>query len=198
MCHNALMFEDAKLKIQEARIIPVVKIVSENDALAAAEKVLSRGLSSIEVTFRSLDGTEGFKKIARGMEAVRKEFPQVFLGAGTVINPELAKMAMDSGAQFMVSPGFNFDTVDFCIGKKIPLFPGVCNPSQVEWALNRGLDVLKFFPAELSGGIKMLKALSGPFPHVKFIPTGGINGENFNSYLECQNVLAVGGTWVID
>lgn len=192
------MFDDAKLKIQEARIVPVVKIVSKDDALAAAEKVLSRGLSCIEVTFRSLDGMEGFRKIALGMDAVRKEFPQVFLGAGTVINPELAKIASDSGAQFMVSPGFNFDTVDFCIGKNIPLFPGVCNPSQVEWALGRGLDVLKFFPAELSGGVKMLRALSGPFPQVKFIPTGGINAENHKSYLDCPNVLAVGGTWVIE
>ena len=120
------------------------------------------------------------------------------VGAGTVINAELAEMAKDAGAEFIVSPGLNPSTVEWCIDNKMPVFPGVATPSEVELALSYGLTHLKFFPAEALGGIKMLKALSGPFPQIKFMPTGGINEENYVAYRELKNVFCVGGSWVLN
>ena len=118
------------------------------------------------------------------------------MGAGTVINAGLAERAVAAGARFVVSPGFNPSTVDWCLARGVPVCPGINSPSQVEWALEKGLDFLKFFPAEVSGGTAMLKALSGPFPTVRFMATGGINASNVASYFACPTLAAVGGSWM--
>ena len=140
---------------------------------------------------------EGRGKIAECIKAVRTAHPAMLIGAGTVINPRLAELAQKAGADFIVAPGFNEQTVDWCISRDVPIIPGVNSPTLVEAALAKNLTVLKFFPADISGGTKMLKSLAGPFPQVKFIPTGGINETNTAEYLACPNVLAVGGSWMV-
>ena len=191
------MFEDIICKLSEVKIIPVVTVFDKDEAVKLAHSLVSRGYSAVEFAFRSAASCESdFKKVGECISAVRELCPKMLCGAGTVINPKLARLAKESGAQFVMAPGFNPKTVEWCIKDDLPIFPGVNNPSQIEQALMSGLDVLKFFPAEISGGVKMLKALSGPFPHVKFIPTGGIDAANAEDYLACKNVIAVGGSWV--
>ena len=121
----------------------------------------------------------------------------MLIGAGTVLKLEQVNNAINAGAKFIVSPGFNPKIVDYCIDNKILIIPGVNTPTMVEWALDRGLKVVKFFPADLSGGTKMLRAFAGPFPEMKFIPTGGINNESLIEYLKLDNVLACGGSWIV-
>lgn len=121
----------------------------------------------------------------------------LFVGAGTVLKIEQVKKAVNAGAQFIVTPGFNPKIVEFCVGNKITIVPGVNTPTMVEWALDRGLKVVKFFPANLSGGTEMLKSLAGPYPEMKFVPTGGINNESLVDYLKLNNVLACGGSWIV-
>ncbi|MBP5250832.1 MAG: bifunctional 4-hydroxy-2-oxoglutarate aldolase/2-dehydro-3-deoxy-phosphogluconate aldolase, partial [Treponema sp.] len=142
-------------------------------------------------------GEEGYKKIAGCIKKIASEVPEMLTGAGTVINASLAQRARNAGARFIVSPGFNPLTIDWCINNNLPVYPGIDSPSLVEAALEKGLDVLKFFPAEVSGGVKMLNALRGPFPQVRFIPTGGVNLLNLESYIKCPNVIAAGGSWMV-
>lgn len=191
------MFEEIVSRLSEVKIVPVVTVFDKDEAVKLAHSLVNRGYSAVEFAFRSAAGDEGdFIRAGECIKAVRHLCPRMLCGAGTVINPKLAQLAKDSGAQFVMAPGFNPATVDWCIKNKLPIFPGVNNPSQVEEALMSGLDVLKFFPAEVSGGIKMLKALAGPFPTVRFIPTGGIDAANAEDYLACKNVIAVGGSWI--
>ena len=191
------MFEEIIKKIHDSKIIPVVKMDNSDVAVDLAHSLYEGGIKIIEITFRTLDGEEGYKKIARCIKTVSENCPEMLIGAGTVINKNLAKMAVENGAKFIVSPGFNPSTVDWCLENKIPVFPGVDSPSQIEWALEKGLTVLKFFPAEVCGGTKMLKALSGPFPNVSFLPSGGINSANAFEYIQCPNVLALSGSWMV-
>ncbi|MCR5762520.1 MAG: bifunctional 4-hydroxy-2-oxoglutarate aldolase/2-dehydro-3-deoxy-phosphogluconate aldolase [Treponema sp.] len=191
------MFEDFNAKIEQAAIVPVVKVSVIEDALSVAKALCSGGLGAIEITFRTTEGEEGYSKISECIKAVRDSFPDMLVGAGTVINASLAAKAVAAGAQFIVSPGFNPNTVDFCLEKSVPMYPGVCNPSQIEAALEKNLSLLKFFPAEECGGLKMIKTLSGPFPTVKFMATGGINEQNAASYLACPSIAAVGGSWMV-
>ena len=123
--------------------------------------------------------------------------PELFVGAGTVLNIDQVNKAINGGAQFIVTPGFNPRVVDYCINHKIPIIPGVNTPTMVDWALDKGLKVVKFFPADLSGGVKMLKALAGPYPEMKFVPTGGINNNSLIKYLKLNNVIACGGSWIV-
>ena len=191
------MFEEIVKRISEVKIVPVVTVFDKDEAVKLAHSLVSRGYSAVEFAFRSADSTgNDFRKAGECINAVRTLCPKMLCGAGTVINPYLAELAKKSGAQFVMSPGFNPLTVEWCIKNEMPIFPGVNSPSQIEQALMAGLSVLKFFPAEVSGGIKMLKALSGPFPSVKFIPTGGIDAANADDYLSCKNVIAVGGSWI--
>ena len=192
------MFDDVKNRIKAAGILPVVKVEKSSDALNIAKALLAGGISAIEITFRTLNGEEGYKKISECIKAVRKNFPQMLVGAGTVLNADLAKKAIDSGASFIVSPGYNPQTVDFCLQNDFPVFPGVDNPSQVEVAMEKNLDVLKFFPSEVSGGVSMLRALHGPFPTMQFIATGGINPQNLGDYMKCKNVLAVCASYIVE
>ena len=191
------MFEEIVSRLSEVKIVPVVTVFDKDEAVKLAHSLVNRGYSAVEFAFRSASSAEeDFNKIAACIEAVRELCPKMLCGAGTVINPKLAQLAKNSGAQFAMAPGFNPATVEWCIKNNLAIFPGVNNPSQIEEALMFGLDVLKFFPAEVSGGVKMLKALGGPFPGVRFIPTGGIDAANADDYLACKNVIAVGGSWI--
>lgn len=176
--------------ISQAGLVPVIKIEDASKAEGLANALLAGGIGVAEVTFRSQSAEEAMRIIA-------EKVPQMLLGAGTVINLELARKAKAAGAKFLVSPGFNPAVVDWAIENDIPIFPGVCTPSDIEQGLARGLKTLKFFPAEASGGVEMLKNFAGPFSQVKFMPTGGINAENLQSYIKLKNVLAVGGSWMV-
>lgn len=177
-------------KMRNIGIIPVVKIDDEAKAVPLAEALIAGGIPCAEVTFRTEQAEEAIRRISQSC-------PEMLVGAGTVINVELAQKAVSAGAKFIVSPGFNPSVVDFCISKKIPIIPGVTSPSQIEQALEKGLTILKFFPAEQSGGVSMLDALGGPFPQVTFMPTGGISSANLGDYIKRKNVLACGGSWMV-
>jgi len=177
-------------QIGELGIVPVVKIDRAQDAVPLGKALLAGDLPVAEITFRTSAAEEAIK-------ALTDELPEVLVGAGTVLTIEQAKKAVTAGAKFIVSPGFNNKVVDYCLENNIPITPGVNSPTQIEMALEKGLEVVKFFPAEASGGINLLKALSGPFTEIKFIPTGGIDQNNLLSYLSHPQVLACGGSWMV-
>ena len=171
-------------------IVPVVKIDDASKAEKLAEAMVKGGIPCAEVTFRTDAAEEAIKRMSTA-------FPEMIVGAGTVLNPETAERAVKAGAKFIVSPGLDEDTVKWCQKNGVPVTPGVCTASEVQKGVNLGLKVLKFFPAESSGGVKMLKDLGGPFPQVKFMTTGGINPDNLEEYARAKNVLAVGGSWMV-
>lgn len=177
-------------KIKNEKIVPVVKIDDAKSALPLAEALLRGGINVMEITFRTEAAAAAIKEIAR-------EFPQIILGAGTILTLEQLESATAAGAAFTVSPGFNPRTVEAALAKGITIIPGVTSPSLVEQALNYGLKTLKFFPASLAGGIPMLKTFSTVYPMVDFMPTGGLNNDNFLDYLALSNVLAIGGSWMV-
>ncbi|MBI9102263.1 MAG: bifunctional 4-hydroxy-2-oxoglutarate aldolase/2-dehydro-3-deoxy-phosphogluconate aldolase [Spirochaetales bacterium] len=176
-------------RLSDEKIVPVIKLQSPDSATPLADALIKGGINVAEVTFRTDAAAESIKKI-------RTNFPEMLVGAGTVLNLENAKKAEDAGASFMVAPGFNPKIVQFCLDRKIPVVPGVTSPSEVEQAMEMGLEVLKFFPAELSGGIPMLKTLASVYT-AKFMPTGGLNADNFIDYLKLSNVIACGGSWMV-
>lgn len=171
-------------------LIPVIKIESVHMAEGLASALLAGGLSVAEITFRTKTAPQVIEKIA-------SSYKDIVVGAGTVTTKEEVDAALASGAQFIVSPGFNPSICEYCIGKNIPIFPGVNNPSLVEQALSMGLNVLKFFPAEVSGGVQALNALKSVYQQVSFIPTGGIQESNIREYMSLNNVLACGGSWIV-
>jgi 2-dehydro-3-deoxyphosphogluconate aldolase / (4S)-4-hydroxy-2-oxoglutarate aldolase len=176
--------------MRQMGIIPVVSIPKLEHALPLAESLLEGGLPCAEVTFRTAAAAES-------MMEIRARFPEIFLGAGTVLTIEQAETAISSGAQFIVSPGTNPAVVDYCLAKGVAIFPGVCTPTEIETALAKGLDVLKFFPAEPMGGVGFLKAICAPYRQVRFIPTGGIDQNNLGQYLALTEVIACGGSWMV-
>jgi 2-dehydro-3-deoxyphosphogluconate aldolase/(4S)-4-hydroxy-2-oxoglutarate aldolase len=178
-------------KIEELKLIPVAVISNPKNAYKLGETLLNAELPIVEVTFRTENALDA-------LLILKDNFPKMIVGAGTVLKIEQVKASYNAGVDFIVSPGFNPKVVDYCIENKILIIPGVNTPTMVEWALDRGLNVVKFFPATLSGGIKMLKTLAGPYPNMKFIPTGGINSENLISYLKLKNVIACGGSWIVN
>ncbi|RLC38976.1 MAG: keto-hydroxyglutarate-aldolase/keto-deoxy-phosphogluconate aldolase [Candidatus Nealsonbacteria bacterium] len=177
-------------KIGELGIVPVVKIEKAEDALPLGKALIDGDLPIAEITFRTSAAEESIKSLT-------KELPNLLVGAGTVLTVEQAKKAVSAGAKFIVSPGFNPKVVDYCIENSIPVTPGINNPTQIELALEKGLEVVKFFPAEASGGLSLLKSMSAPFSGIKFIPTGGINQNNLCSYLSYNKVHACGGSWMV-
>ena len=181
---------DIVKKIEELKLIPVATIENPEDAVPLGHTLVEVGLPIIEVTFR----TEAAEK---SISHLTKKIPRLYVGAGTVLKIEQVEKAVNAGAQFIVTPGFNPKIVDYCITHEISIIPGVNTPTMVEWALDRGLNVVKFFPANLSGGTKMLKSLEGPYPEMKFVPTGGINKDSLIEYLLLSNVLACGGSWIV-
>jgi len=177
-------------KISELAIIPVVKIEKAEDALPLGKALIYGDLPITEITFRTSAAEESINTLTR-------ELPNLLVGAGTVLTVEQVKKAVSAGAKFIVSPGFNSKVVDYCIENDIPVTPGINNPTQIEMALEKGIEVVKFFPAEASGGLSLLKSMSAPYTDIKFIPTGGINQNNLCSYLSNNKVHACGGSWMV-
>lgn len=172
-------------------LVPVIKLDSAEQALPLGNALLAGSLPVAEVTFRTDAAEESIRILSR-------ELPQLTLGAGTVLTTQQADAAAAAGAKYIVTPGFNPKVVAHCIEKGIPVIPGVTTPSQIEQAMEMGLSVVKFFPAEQSGGVAMLKALAGPYGNkISFIPTGGVGVKNLTDYLSCPNVHAVGGSWMV-
>jgi len=171
-------------------IIPVVSIPKLEHALPLAEALLAGGLPCAEITFRTAAAAESIAQISQ-------RFPEMLLGAGTVLSVEQVNTALDSGATYIVSPGTTPAVVAHCVSKNVPIYPGVCTPTEIELALNSGAEVLKFFPAEAAGGTNFLKAVCAPYRHVRFIPTGGIDLKNIGNYLAIPQVVACGGSWMV-
>lgn len=178
-------------EIKKRRVIPVIVLEKEESAKPLAEALLNGGIDIIEITFRT-------SAAAKSIEIIRKEFPEMLTGAGTVVTPEQAQKAIDCGVQFGLAPGLNPDTVSFFKEKDTLFIPGVMTPSEIEQGISLGCEVLKFFPAEAAGGLKMLNALAGPYASlgIQFCPTGGVNLNNMNDYLANPLVSNIGGTWI--
>ena len=178
-------------KIGKIGLVPVIKLTTPEQAVPLGKALMAGRIPVAEITFRSDAAEEGIALLA-------KELPELITGAGTVLTTEQADRAMAAGAKFIVTPGFNPKVVKHCLEKNIPITPGVNNPAHIEQAIELGLSVVKFFPAEASGGTAMLKALAGPYgSRVSFIPTGGVGIKNVKDYLALKNVFAVGGSWMV-
>lgn len=177
-------------EIGKIGIIPIVVINDKSKSKDLANALIKGGLSCAEVTFRT-DAAEDSIKI------MAKEYPNLLVGAGTVLTIEQVERAVGAGAKFIVSPGFNPKVVSYCIKNNYPVCPGIMTPSELEAALDMGLNVVKFFPAEQAGGLKMIKAMSAPYTMMKFMPTGGINAVNVKDYLAFDKILACGGSWMV-
>lgn len=182
--------KDVYSRIYETGIIPVIKIDDAKDAVPLAKALIDGGLPAAEITFRTAAAADAIK-------AISKTYPEMLIGAGTVLTPEQADTAIECGAHFIVSPGFNPTVVKHCISKGYIIIPGTSSPSEVEAALELGLDTVKFFPAEAAGGLAMLKAMAAPYGKVKFMPTGGLNEKNILSYLEFNKIIACGGSFMV-
>jgi len=195
------MFEEMNKKIELLGLIPVIKIRNAQEAVPLGKALLKGGIHAAEICFRVNPDVEdrdaALQDIADGIAALRQAYPDMLVGAGTVINSKLAEKAILAGAQFIVAPGFNPDTVDFCIKKNIPIYPGVNCASEIEQALARDLTLVKFFPVDAAGGVKTLETYKKAFPVLKFMPSGGINAKNVGEYMQCDAVAAVGGSWMV-
>lgn len=177
-------------KFYETRVVPVVVLEDAEDAVPLAQALVEGGLLSAEVTFRTAAAEESIRRMTEA-------FPQMLVGAGTVLTKEQVDAAAAAGAKFIVSPGFDPEIVDYCLEKKIPVLPGCISPSEVAQAVKRGLTIVKFFPAEQAGGIAMIKAMAAPYVGLKFMPTGGIKAGNLTEYLSCDKILCCGGSWMV-
>ncbi len=177
-------------RIQEIGIVPVVVLNDAKDAEPLAQALCNGGLPCAEVTFRT-DAAE------ESIRIMSEKFPNMLIGAGTVLTTDQVDRAVAAGAKFIVSPGLNPRIVKYCVEKGILITPGCTNPSDIEQALENGLEVVKFFPAEPAGGLKMIKAMAAPYVGVKFMPTGGINATNVREYLAYDRILACGGSWMV-
>ena len=174
----------------ELKVVPIVVLDDAKDAEPLAKALVEGGLPCAEVTFRTEEAAESIR-------IMTEVYPDMLVGAGTVLTTEQVDKAVESGAKFIVSPGFDPEIVDYCIEKNIPVFPGCISPSEVAQAVKRGLKVVKFFPAEQSGGLAMIKAMAAPYNMLKFMPTGGINTKNLKDYLACDKILCCGGSWMV-
>lgn len=180
---------DALKRLALAGVVPVVVLEDADRAVATAQALLDGGIDVMEITFRTAAAADSIR-------AVSEHCPQMLVGAGTVVTLEQCQKAVDSGAKFIVSPGFDREVVRWCVDHDVPVTPGCVTPSEIMEAMSLGLKVLKFFPAGVYGGLSALKALSGPFGGVKFIPTGGVNAQNLGEFIAQPFVHAVGGSWV--
>lgn len=181
------MFE----QMQGMGLIPVIKIDDADDAIPLCAALSAGGLPIAEITFRTKAGPEALRRVVR-------ELPDILAGAGTVTSLDRAREAQDAGARFVVTPGFNPEVVRWCMDQKLPVLPGCTTASEVEAAQNMGLAVVKFFPAEQSGGLARIRALSGPYPDMRYIPTGGIGLSNLVEYLDCPLIVACGGSFMVN
>ncbi|MBP1755706.1 MAG: hypothetical protein H6Q59_2104 [Firmicutes bacterium] len=177
-------------KIQKMGIVPVIKLDDAKDAVPLAKALVEGGLPCAEITFRTQAAEESIR-------LMRQAYPDMLIGAGTVLTTEQVDKAITAGATFIVSPGLNPKIVRYCVDKDIPITPGCANPSDIEAAIELGLEVVKFFPAEAAGGLAMIKAMAAPYVNMKFMPTGGINEKNLISYLDFSKIIACGGSWMV-
>ncbi len=178
-------------KLSSIGIIPVVTINDIEKAVPLAKALVDGGIHCVEITFRTEQAEEAIKRITM-------EVPEMLVGAGTVLNTEQADKAINAGAKFLISPGLNPVVVEYCLEKKYLMIPGIATPSDIERAINLGVSVVKFFPAEAAGGINMIKSMSLPYSEMRFIPTGGINNKNLNDYLSFEKVICCGGSFILN
>ena len=176
-------------KLKALKVIPVIAIKDAADAVPLGKVLVENGMPCAEITFRTPAAAQAIKNL-------REAFPEMLIGAGTVLNSATVDEAIEAGVDFVVSPGFNPTTVKYCQQRNMPIIPGVNSPSLVEQAMEMGLDTVKFFPAEPSGGVSMLKSLTAVYP-VNIMPTGGVSPANINNYLDIDAVIACGGTWMV-
>ena len=184
------MMNDFWNELHEVGIVPVIKMDNAANAVELAKALQSGGLPAAEITFRSDAAEESIRAIAAGV-------PELCGCAGTVLNVENARRAVDAGAKAIISPGTNMEVVRWCVEHDVPVIPGCATPTEVEACMREGLKTVKLFPAEVVGGVSMLKALSGPYAGMKFMPTGGISPSNVKEYLALKNVVACGGSWIV-
>ena len=180
---------DALTRIETAGVVPVVVIENAADAVPAARALLAGGVDVMEITFRT-------DAAAESIRAVAQECPEMLVGAGTVLTLEQCRLAVSLGAKFIVSAGLDEEVVRWCVENGVPVLPGVATPTEIMAAMRLGLRVVKFFPANVYGGLSAMKALSGPFGGIRFIPTGGVNEKNLSDYLAAPFIHAVGGSWL--
>ena len=176
-------------RLANSIVVPVVVLEKAEDAVPTAKAMLAGGVDTMEITFRTACAPEAIK-------AVAENCPEVLVGAGTVINLEQCKLAVSMGARFIVSPGYSEEIVSWCVENNVPVTPGCVTPTEIMAAVNHGLKVIKFFPANVYGGLNAMKNLSAPFVGLKFLPTGGVNTANIREYIDAPFVHAVGGSWV--
>jgi 2-dehydro-3-deoxyphosphogluconate aldolase / (4S)-4-hydroxy-2-oxoglutarate aldolase len=177
-------------QIEKLKLVPVVVLNDVKEALPVAKALINGGLPVAEVTFRT-DAAE------ESIRAISKAYPEMLVGAGTVTNLEQAKAAVEAGAKFIVTPGFSDEVTSYAVSNQIPIFPGVCTPSELMRAMSYNLEVVKFFPASQYGGLATINALGGPFPKMRFMPTGGVNPGNVKEYLANKKIIACGGSWMV-
>lgn len=180
---------DVLKRLAQSGVVPVVVLEDAKDAVPTAKAMLAGGIDVMEITFRTAAAADSIK-------AVAQECPDMVVGAGTVINLEQCKLAVECGAKFIVSPGYDEETVAWCCDNGIPVTPGCVTPTEIMMALKHDLKVLKFFPANVYGGLSAIKSLAGPFGGVKFIPTGGVNAQNLAEFISSPYIHAVGGSWI--
>ena len=174
----------------KVRVLPVVVIKDVNDTVPTLKALCEGGVPAAEITFRTACAADAIRIAA-------KEFPDMYIGAGTVINADQAKAAIEAGAGFIVSPGLSAEVAEVCKSANIPYFPGCATPTEIMQAISLGITTVKFFPANVYGGLNAIKALSGPFPQVKFLPTGGVDLSNINEFLAFDKIVAVGGSFMM-
>ncbi|MDR1122943.1 MAG: bifunctional 4-hydroxy-2-oxoglutarate aldolase/2-dehydro-3-deoxy-phosphogluconate aldolase [Endomicrobium sp.] len=182
---------DLLMKIFNIGIVPVVTLDKPQQAIPLAKAIYAGGIECVEITFRTIAAEESIKVIS-------KEIPEILIGAGTILTVEQVDKAIAAGAKFIVTPGLNPKIVKYCLNKGVIIIPGCVTPSDIETAIEFGLEVVKFFPAEAAGGIDMIKAISAPYATIKFMPTGGIDIKNLNTYLSFNKVIACGGSWMVN
>lgn len=176
-------------RLARSIVVPVVVLENEKDAVPTARAMAAGGVDTMEITFRTACAPEAIK-------AVAENCPEVLVGAGTIVNVEQAKLAVEMGAKFIVSPGFSDEVVGWCVENGIPVAPGCVTPTEIMAAMKHGLKLVKFFPANVYGGLNAMKNLAAPFVGIKFLPTGGVNSGNIKEYIEAPFIHAVGGSWV--